>query len=201
MGLAALPFASSAAQAQEIAPNAARKVYLDPGHGGRDPGAVGNGLQEKNLTLDIAKRIKAILDNNGYQTRMSRSSDVTVDRDDRWRDANSWGADLFLSIHINAGSGTGFESYRVRNASDRTRRFNSHVHRRTIARMRLSGSITDRGTKEENFNVLYYSNMPAVLTENLFISNAGNADLLRSRVFRQDVAIGHYHGIRNFFNE
>lgn len=200
IGLTALPFAGSAAQAQDVSLNANRKIYLDPGHGGTDAGAVGNGLREKDLTLDIARRTKAILDDHGYQTRMSRSSDVTRSLEYRVNDANSWGADVFLSIHINAGGGTGFESYREPNATDHTRTFHSNVHRRTIAWMRETASITDRGTKTAAFYVLVNTRMSAVLTENLFIDNAANANLLRSPNFRQDVAIGHFYGIENFYN-
>ncbi|MDN3239583.1 N-acetylmuramoyl-L-alanine amidase family protein [Glycomyces tritici] len=200
MGLASLPFAGSAAQAQDLSLNANRKIFLDPGHGGHDPGAVGNGLREKDLTLDIAKRTRAILDDHGYQTRMSRTSDVHVDLPDRAAAANAWGAHVFLSIHINAGGGTGFESHREVNATDHTRRFNSTVHRRTIAWMRQTASITDRGTKETNYVVLTHANMSAVLTENLFIDNEANANLLRSPNFRQDIAIGHFYGVDTFFN-
>ncbi len=89
------------------------KIYLDPGHGGTDPGAQGNGLQEKNVTLAIALKVRDILnrDYEGHTIRMSRSSDVTVSLPQRTNDANSWGADYFVSIHINAGGGTGYEDF------------------------------------------------------------------------------------------
>ena len=131
---------------------------------------------------------------------MSRTSDVAVDRPARAAAANSWGADVFLSIHINSGGGTGFESYREPNATEHTRTFHSNVHRRTIAWMRETATITDRGTKTAELTVLVLANMSAVLTENLFIDNESNANLLRSPNFRQDVAIGHFYGIENFFN-
>jgi N-acetylmuramoyl-L-alanine amidase len=110
-GLAALPFVGNAAQAQDVSTNAGPKVYLDPGHGGTDPGAVANGLREKNLTLDIAQRTKDILDRHGYQTRMSRTSDVTRSLEYRVNDANSWGASIFVSIHVNSGGGYGFDNF------------------------------------------------------------------------------------------
>src|SRR5690625_7648935 len=82
------------------------KIYIDAGHGGNDPGASGNGLKEKDLTLTIAKKVQAIL--KDYATvRMSRTTDKTLSLTQRTNDANSWGADYFLSIHINAGGGTG----------------------------------------------------------------------------------------------
>src|SRR5690625_6971829 len=103
------------------------KIYIDAGHGGNDPGASGNGLREKDLTLTIAKKVQALL--KDYATvRMSRTTDKTLSLTQRTNDANSWGADYFLSIHINAGGGTGYEDY-IYNGRDRksTRLNSSHV--------------------------------------------------------------------------
>lgn len=86
------------------------KIFIDPGHGGTDPGAVGNGLQERNVNLQIALRVRDILLNE-YDNVTSRTGDQTVSLGQRTNAANSWGADYFLSIHINAGGGTGFESF------------------------------------------------------------------------------------------
>ena len=90
------------------------KIFIDPGHGGSDPGAVGFGLQEKNLTLDIANRVRDILmsEYENVCIKMSRTSDVFVSLSSRTNAANKWGADFYLSIHINSGGGTGFETYR-----------------------------------------------------------------------------------------
>lgn len=91
------------------------KLYLDPGHGGSDPGATGNGLKEKDIALDIALRIRNIILNEyeNVQVRMSRSSDKTVSLSQRTNDANNWNADFFLSIHCNAanGSARGYEDF------------------------------------------------------------------------------------------
>ncbi|MGX1430491.1 N-acetylmuramoyl-L-alanine amidase [Cytobacillus horneckiae] len=76
------------------------KIYIDPGHGGTDPGAVGNGLQEKALILQISNRIRDLL--AGYsnaEVKMSRTGDQTVSLAQRTTDANNLGADFFLSIH------------------------------------------------------------------------------------------------------
>lgn len=82
------------------------KIFIDPGHGGSDPGATGNGLQEKTLTLQIALALRTILINEyeGVSLLLSRTSDQYVSLSDRTNAANSWGADFFLSIHINAGA-------------------------------------------------------------------------------------------------
>src|SRR5699024_296080 len=73
------------------------KLYLDPGHGGTDPGAQGNGIKEKDITLDIAKRIRAILTDeyDGIEVRMSRTDDSTKSLAERTNEANSWKADYF----------------------------------------------------------------------------------------------------------
>ena len=71
------------------------KIFIDPGHGGTDPGAVGNGLQEKNLTLQIATRVKNILlaEYNNVSVLMSRTGDTSLSLQERTNQANAWGAD------------------------------------------------------------------------------------------------------------
>src|SRR5699024_12882491 len=89
------------------------KIYTDPGHGGSDPGSHAYGLQEKNVTLDIAKRIRSYLNKHytGHTIKMARTTDKTGSLSARTKEANRWGADFFLSVHINAGSGTAYADY------------------------------------------------------------------------------------------
>ena len=80
-----------------------RKIVLDPGHGGPDPGAVGRqGTQEKAIVLDVAKRLKRRLEEKGFEVRLTRDSDVHVPLVERCRMANGLKPDLFISIHANA---------------------------------------------------------------------------------------------------
>lgn len=83
------------------------KIFIDPGHGGSDPGAVGNGIQEKDITLRIATMIRDMLvsEYEDVTVRMSRTSDETVSLSERSNAANAWGADYFVSVHVNAGGG------------------------------------------------------------------------------------------------
>lgn len=94
-----------------------RKIVLDPGHGGYDPGAIGkSGLKEKDINLDIAKRLHNILKSEGVEVVMTRSDDTFISLGERARIANSCGAELFLSIHSNANrvkSLSGFEAYYI----------------------------------------------------------------------------------------
>jgi len=178
------------------------KIYIDPGHGGTDPGAVGNGLQEKNVTLNIALQTRNILTSrfgSGVSIRMSRTTDVTRSLQFRTDDANSWGANIFISIHINAGGGTGFESYRYPTVGSATLRLHDLMHSRVIAGMRTVASVTDRGKKTANFHVLRETVMPAILTENLFIDTVADANKLKNAAFITATARGHANGIARFF--
>lgn len=86
-----------------------KKVWIDAGHGGRDPGAVGNGIQEKDIALTVSLGIKQRLE-AGYQhvqVLLSRSTDIFLELRDRTTMANRAGADILISIHCNAGGGQG----------------------------------------------------------------------------------------------
>jgi N-acetylmuramoyl-L-alanine amidase len=192
-GLAVAPWMASPAWA------ANPKVYLDPGHGGTDPGASANGLLEKNLTLNIALQVRSILLAGwAVDVRMSRTSDITRSLTYRTDDANAWGATIFVSIHINAGGGTGFESFRYPGTGTTTQRLQSTVHGKVLAGMRTIAAVTDRGQKTGDLHVLRESNMPAVLTENLFIDTLANANLLKRADFLTATARGHAQGIAAF---
>jgi len=169
------------------------KIMLDPGHGGHDPGAVANGLKEKDLTLDIARRIRRILETEytGVQVRLTRESDTYLDLSERAKLANNWGADFFLSIHINAGGGTGWESYRHPAAASRTVAYHDVIHAEVIRMV----DVRDRGKKTANFAVLRETKMPALLTENLFIDNAQDATKLKDKEFLEKLAWGHVVGL------
>jgi N-acetylmuramoyl-L-alanine amidase len=177
------------------------KLYLDPGHGGTDSGAVGNGLKEKDLTLDIALRIRDLLNNyNDVEVRMSRSTDTDRSLTERTNDANSWGANYFLAVHINSfnGSASGYEDYIHDSLSDTSTaaKYRNDLHEEIV---KVNG-LTDRGKKKANFHVLRESNMPAILTENGFIDNASDAAKLKDPNWRQKVAQGHVNGLVKAFN-
>lgn len=178
------------------------KLYLDPGHGGSDPGAQGNDLNEKDVTLDIALRLRNILlnDYENVEVRMSRTSDITKSLYERTNEANSWGADFYLSIHINSdnNSAQGYEDYIYYGLSDTstTAKYQNIIHAEVIK----VNQLKDRGEKKEDFHVLRESSMPAMLTENGFIDHVHDAALMKQASWREAVAQGHANGLAKAFN-
>ena len=128
-------------------------VVLDPGHGGSDGGASANGLVEKNLTLKIAQYCKEELEKYaGVTVYMTRSTDVAVDLEERVQKAKNWGADVFVSIHMNSASAAaqGAEVW-YPNSS-----YNSEIHNNgqklasEIEKELVSLGLADRGVKIRN---------------------------------------------------
>ena len=177
------------------------KIALDAGHGGTDNGASGNGIHEKDITLAIIKKIHALLNQyENVEIIETRPSDVFVSLDERCNIANKFGADVFLSVHINAGDPTahGFESHRYNGTQDpKTIAYQNTMHS-AIYNAIKGNNITDRGKKASNFAVVRQTTMPAILTENEFITNATEAGLMKQESFLQTVAQGHVNGFEQF---
>lgn len=172
-------------------------IVVDPGHGGSDSGAVGNGLYEKNLTLDIANRttsyIRANYPATVYQTR---TSDVYVSLDARASYANSKGANFFVSQHINSYSTTspnGLEVYHYTGSTSGNKLATSLYNKLK------SSYSTLRGVKSAEFYVLKYTNMPAALGETGFISNPTDASKLGTTTFRQQLATQYAQGMHVYW--
>ncbi|OLN32347.1 N-acetylmuramoyl-L-alanine amidase family protein [Desulfosporosinus metallidurans] len=179
------------------------KVCLDPGHGGYDPGAEGNGLREKDITLDVCLKLKPLLEFNGVSTFLTRDGDYAPSHLEgdlngelraRVDIAERNNVDLFVSVHVNDGGGTG-EEILVTALGGRAE---------TAANMVLPylvqvGQWVNRGVKTQNVLVLKETSMPAILTENGFIDNATDAAQLKDPKFRQILAAAHAQGICNFF--
>ncbi|OSX53674.1 N-acetylmuramoyl-L-alanine amidase [Anoxybacillus ayderensis] len=176
------------------------KIMWDKGHGGNDPGAVANGLQEKQLAHKIVEYAMSYLEENytGFEQRVTRVGDQTLTLSQRVDMANAWSADVFVSVHINAGKGTGFETYVYNgDVSSKTVALQNVLHGEILAVMRQFGNITDRGKKRANYAVLRETKMPAVLTENLFI-DSNDVKLLKNEAFLQAVGEAHARGVAKF---
>jgi N-acetylmuramoyl-L-alanine amidase len=176
------------------------KIYLDAGHGGKDSGAAANGILEKDIVLKLVKKMEQLLKNyEDAEVILSRASDKFLSLDERTDEANAANADVLVSVHINAAGATsarGFESYRYPTADAGTVAFQNVMH--TEIMRAIGSNISDRGKKTANFHMVRESEMKAVLTENLFISNAADAKLLKDDNFLDKIAQGHVNGLEKF---
>ncbi|MEK4267101.1 N-acetylmuramoyl-L-alanine amidase [Bacillus sp. FSL W8-0940] len=177
-----------------------KKVWFDAGHGGKDSGAAANGLKEKDLVLTMVKHAKSYLESNykGVEVKLTRSTDVFYELSERANMANRWGADAFVSFHINAGGGTGFETFRYPGTAGDTLELQQALHSEILATMKAYGQIVDRGLKQANLAVVRETHMPAVLTENLFIDRREDAERLKDSGFVKAVAEAHARGIAKY---
>lgn len=174
------------------------KVFIDPGHGGTDSGATGNGLVEKSLTLAISLKIRSLLGNyENVLVKLSRDDDRTLTLKQRTDMANQWGADYLVSVHINAGGGEGYEDYI----------FNGNVSTATVANQNVMHEeilkqigLKDLGKKRSNLHMTRASKMPAILTESGFIDHKGDAAKLKESAFIDKIALGHVNGIVKIFS-
>src|SRR5699024_1405332 len=173
-------------------------VYLDAGHGGYDPGSGAYGLNEKDLTLDIAKSTRKQLENAGFKVVMSRTTDKYSSLTDRTNEANKLNADIFVSVHINAGGGTGIETWKMSNGPkpNESNQLANHIQNETIKQTK----VTNRGVKDGNLHVNRESKMPSSLIEVGFIDTKADVDKLKTASFKNKVAIGIKNGIKKFFN-
>lgn len=175
----------------------AKTVWLDAGHGGRDSGAVGNGLYEKSITLSLALRVGEILtkDYEGIKVLYSRKTDKTMTLKERTDLANKAKPDFFFSIHVNSGGGTGYEDFiwsgKVQSL---TPVYRDIVHEAVKPVLKKYG-IRNRGKKKANFHVLRETNAPAMLVETLFIDHPTDAKLLKNKQFLEDIAKAYAQGI------
>ncbi len=172
-----------------------RVIAIDPGHGGPDPGAIGQaGTKEKDITLDVAKRLAKLLEARGAKVVMTRTQDVDVGLYERTQKANKAKADIFISIHINANtdrSYTGTSTYIYSGTeSSQSARVKESERLAKLVQSELVSSLKTRdiGVKKADFVVLRTSNMPAVLAELAFISNAAEEKLIRSEDFKNKAA-------------
>jgi len=151
-------------------------VMIDPGHGGYDPGTESSaGAMEKDLALQIATRLKTALEARGIRAELTRSSDVFISLAERTRIANSAGADLFVSIHLNSSPNpdtTGIEVYYLNNTTDRA----------TIRLARMeNGGADGYGTSND-------SNLNYILTDMRQSYKANEAASLARMIDAQTVA-------------
>ncbi len=178
---------------------AQKTIVIDPGHGGSDPGAIGNDLLEKDINLSVSLKLKNELTKLGYNVIMIRTADVEVALQDRPIVANNAGADIYVSIHTNAydsPTAKGIETYSHPDFTE-DGILAKAIHSELVKDKSLF--TIDRGLKTANFYVLRETAMPAVLIELGFITNEEDAKILVER--QDDFAKAIARGIDNYFNQ
>ena len=192
-------------------------VFLDPGHGGRDPGAVYNGLREKDLNMSIYRKLRSELEKLGYTVLTSRDSDVYVDYvTERSEMVNKTDADVFISIHFNAtgvpgANRSGVETYIYEPDEDIKPRINKVAHddpTRLSESKRLADNIhnsvvsvagaNDRGVHGSNYAVLRETIKPAVLLELGYIDSPEYKKISDDK-YQNKLVEGIVTGLRNFY--
>jgi N-acetylmuramoyl-L-alanine amidase len=194
-----------------------KKVFLDPGHGGSDPGATAGVYHEADLNLAVAKKVQSLLLNRGYEVYMSRNNNTYVGLLDRPQMANNLPADIFVSIHTNSTGGgattaSGIESYFYEYDPNYPSKINEPMHNnpeRILKSVTLTNIIQDnmisytgannRGTDGETFAVIREAAMPATLLEMGFINNSSDRQKLFTDSYQNQLAQAIADGIHEYF--
>ncbi|MCC7377638.1 MAG: N-acetylmuramoyl-L-alanine amidase [Verrucomicrobiales bacterium] len=199
-----------------------RTICLDAGHGGKEPGQKSGARLEKQYTLALAQELRALLVDAGFTVVMTRRTDTYVDLAERPAIAGRNSADLFISLHYNASAdggseASGTEVYAMTpegakstnvsadvgslrawagNDFDRENVFLAYHMQRSLLQ-RLPGTV-DRGVRRARFFVLRLAEMPAILIEGGFMSNAGDARWIYSDTGRRRMAQAILEGVQSY---
>jgi N-acetylmuramoyl-L-alanine amidase len=199
-----------------------RRIVIDPGHGGQDPGTMNPSLRltEKHLALDLAKRLERIMREQGYEVLMTRSTDEFIELTDRSEQANRWNADFFVSLHFNAvtsGRVSGAETYAFTAQGDassaRSRETASdqkfyaannqdvwnmlaafYVQRELVSDL----GTADRGVKRARFAMLRDLKCPGILIEGGFVTNDREGRNIGSAAYREKMATAIAEGLLTY---
>ncbi len=134
------------------------RVMIDPGHGGKDPGAIGNGLKEKDIVLDIAHRLKRYLVSSGAEVRMTRDKDVYITLKRRAYLANKWAPDVFVSIHANSSRNPGGRGIEVYYVSEKVNDTNRAVVSQENGVLDIEGRVPDSELKVVLWDMIHTEN-------------------------------------------
>ncbi|MCY7479286.1 MULTISPECIES: N-acetylmuramoyl-L-alanine amidase [Bacillus] len=175
-------------------------IFIDPGHGAQDAGAVGNGLLEKNINLEVALKLRSRLHQAGALIVMSRTSDTFDSLQTRVSKGAQASADIFISIHANANDNNGANGtetyYDTTYAAANSIKLAQKVQPRMVSAL----GTKDRGVKTAGFYVIKYSRMPSILLETGFVTSPIDASILKSTTAKDRLASGITTGVSNYFD-
>ncbi len=172
-------------------------VAIDPGHGGRDPGTIGiHGTQEKDINLEVARKITVELQRRGLTVTMTRQRDEYPELESRADIANRHNVDLFVSIHADSApdpSAHGFTVYIAEAASSEALRA-----AQAIVRAMATTGLDSRGIRRNDYRVLVHTDGPAVLIELGYLSNVQDSARLQNSAFQGRLAAAIASGIADY---
>ena len=193
-------------------------IFLDPGHGGRDSGAFYYNVAEKDLNMQIYRKLRTKLEELGYKVLTSRDSDIDVDFvTERSRMVNKTNSDIFISIHFNAAGSTyskasGIQTYSYSDEPDYPSKINQYWHNhpdRVSESKRLAAAIhssllaetgaKDAGQLERSFAVLRETAKPAVLLELGYMDNFTESQQIRDSHYQDKLVAGIVKGIQKYY--
>jgi N-acetylmuramoyl-L-alanine amidase len=176
------------------------KIYIDAGHGGADPGAIGTQLfrlEEKDFNLSLALLLEEELEAKGHWTIVTRRRDRSLSLPAGADFANRLGAELFVSIHANAAEMPAVEGMEIYHfpGSDKGQRAGTLVLDKMTT---MFPDHKNRGVKEANFDVLRLTEMPAILIETEFLTNPTRLEFLADPQNQRSLALAISDGINAF---
>ena len=171
-------------------------VVVDAGHGGKDPGTMVGGTYEKNIDLQVARKVASLLSQQGINVVMTRDNDEFIELEERADIANSRDADLFVSIHSDSAPDRSISGYTLYVAGDASR--DAYQAAQAVsAAMSRTGSHT-RGIREADYKVLVQTRCPAVLIELGYLSNFTDSRHLQDNAFQARLAQAIASGIVDY---
>ena len=173
----------------------AKKVFIGVGHGGSDPGAVANGLKEKNLNLVIALAAADELERNGVDVLVSRVADDDETLTEKIGEANSWGPNLALDIHCNAGGGDGAEVFYSIDGSGKDLALNILEEFKAIGQNSRGAKTQKNSQGKDYFAFIRNTTAPAVLVECAFLDNKTDVQIIDTEAEQKKFGVAIAKGI------
>ena len=167
------------------------KIVIDPGHGGSDYGAIRDGINEKDITLDVSQRVAAVLKSRGYIVELTRNDDTYLSLEERVDLAEDAMPEIFISIHVNSAVAIEPNGIETHYYHEYSKDLASVIHSKLIKNI----NAKDRGLFKSKFYVINHTTMPAVLVEMGFISNPDERKQLITEFRKQKTAKAIAEGI------
>lgn len=174
-----------------------KRIIIDAGHGGTDYGAIRGDINEKDITLDVAKKVQKELTKLGHKVIMTRNNDIYVSLQERVEISDKEKGDVFVSIHVNSSVKPEIEGIETHYYHQESMGLAQSVHEALISNLKPF----DRGLFKSKFYVINHTEIPAILCEIGFISNTEEQKLLVTEKRKQETAKAIVEGVLNYFGQ